>query len=272
MSEDMAAPSTRPLLGPADPPPVTVLRADATRPVLILCDHTSNAVPVGLDLGIAQADLQRHIAYDIGARRMTERLSERLGATAVFSGFSRLVMDLNRPVGDPTSMPEVSDGTIVPANHDIGPDEIALRTAALHRPYHERIAAEIRRLSGVGRVPVILSVHSFTPVMHGLRRPWQVGLLWDWDPRIVVPTMARLLRRGDLCVGDNQPYTGRGMTGHTIDVHCTAAGLANALIEVRQDLIATDADADRWADVVFDAMAPVLDDPGLYQARTFGPP
>ena len=268
----MSAVQTRPLLGPGDPPPVTVLRPGATRPVLVLCDHASNAVPSGIDLGVPAGEMRRHVAFDIGGRRMAERLSERLGATAVFSSYSRLVMDLNRPPGDPTSTPAVSDGTVVPANRDVPPDEVARRADALYRPYHDRVAAEIRRLSAGGAVPAIVSVHSFTPVMHGFRRPWQVGLLWDWDPRMAVPMIARLLRRGDLCVGDNQPYSGRGMVGHTIDVHCTAAGLPNALVEVRQDLVATDADADRWADLLSAALVPVLDDPALRRIERFGPP
>jgi len=261
-----------PLLGPGDPPPVEVLNRQGRSKALLLCDHASNRVPSGLDLGVPQAELERHIGYDIGGRWMTERLMERLDAAAVFSAYSRLVVDLNRGYGDPTSIPEVSDGTVVPGNRGIGEEEVARRMDALYHPYHAAVAGELARMSAEGYAPAVISMHSFTPCMKGFRRPWHVGVLWDYDPRMPVPLIASLLRRGDVCVGDNQPYSGRGLTGHTIDVHCAAAGLPNVLIEVRQDLIATEADAHRWADILYEPLVEILFDPDLYVARRYEAP
>lgn len=264
----------RPVLGPGDPPPVTVRRREGTSRALVLCDHAENRVPSGVDLGVSEREMRRHIAWDPGARHAAERLMERLDACGVFSGYSRLVIDINRPIGDPTSIPEVSDGTLVPGNRGIGPDEVERRAAALWRPYHAAVAAELERLEArdgagdPGCAAAIVSVHTFTPTMHGFRRPWQVGILWDDDERMPLPMLAHLLRRGDVCVGDNQPYTGRGMTGHTADVHGTVPGRPHLLVELRQDLVGgSEADAHRWADLLAEPLARILADPGLYRRR-----
>ena len=268
MIRDHAADRT-PLLGPADPPPVTVVRGSATAPMLLVCDHAGTAFPAALGtLGVGPQDLGRHIAYDIGAEAVTRHLSDRFDATAVLSGYSRLVIDLNRDLGDPTSIPEISDGTVVPGNRDLTPDAVARRVQALFWPYHRGIAAHLARLRRGAlegeAVPGVVSIHSFTPVMRGLPRPWHIGVLWDRDPRIAMPLIARLEREPGLLVGDNEPYSGRNTEGHTVDRHAAAAGLPHVLIEIRQDLIATADGQARWAAVLGDALADVLADSDLF--------
>lgn len=257
-----------PLLGPGDPPPVTVLNPQARAPVVLVCDHASRAVPHALaNLGLDDAALTRHIAYDIGAAALTERLSERFDAIAVLAGYSRLVIDPNRALTDPTAMPVVSDDVVIPANRALDQADARRRVEAIFDPYHAAVAAALDAVRARGAVPALVSVHSFTPVMRGVARRWHVGVLWDGDPRIPVPLIARLRADGRWVVGDNEPYSGRGNAGGTVETHATPAGLPNVLLEVRQDLIATPEGVERWAAILGDALAPVLADPGLYVAE-----
>lgn len=268
----MIQPLPGPLLGPDDPPPVTVLNPGGSCRAILLCDHASRAIPKALgDLGgLTEEQLCRHVAYDIGAAAMTRILSERFDAVAVLSGYSRLIVDLNRALEDPTAMPVVSDDVVVPANRALDAAMQKQRVDALFTPYHEAVAGVIAEKRAAGVAPAIVSVHTFTPVMRGAVRPWHVGILWDRDPRIAVPMMERLNADGRWCVGDNQPYSGRGTMGGTVETHATPAGLPNVLIEVRQDLVATDEGAALWAGVLADALAPILADPALYRVEMHG--
>ena len=259
-----------PLLGPGDPPPFTVLNPDSSSPVLFLCDHACRAVPKALgDLGLTEEEMCRHIAYDIGAAPLTKLLAARFGATAVLSGYSRLIVDPNRNLDDPTAIPVVSDDVLIPANRALDTQEVRRRVEAIFDPYHEAIAAQVAVRRARGQVPAIVSIHSFTPVMRGVARPWHVGILWDRDPRIPVPLMERLRADPRWCVGDNEPYSGRTTTGGTIETHATPAGLPNVLIEVRQDLIAVPEGGALWAQVLGDALEPILADPNLYRVELY---
>lgn len=263
-------PSCPPLLGPGDPPPVTVLNREGRAPVLVLCDHAANAVPERLGrLGLDEAAFGRHIAYDVGAAGVTRLLSRRFDAPAVLSGYSRLVVDINRAVDDPTWLPEISDGVVVPGNRGLGAAEVAARRRAIYDPYHAAVAAEVDRMLGEGRVPAIVSIHSFTPVMRGFERPWHLGVLWDRDPRLSVPLIEALRRDPRLVVGDNEPYTGRDTLGSTMDVHATRRGLPHVLIELRQDLVATPAGEAEWAGILAGALSALLDDPALYRVERY---
>lgn len=255
-----------PLLGPEDPPPFTLVNPDAAGPVLLVCDHACRTVPKALaGLGLPEEQMQRHIAYDIGAAELTRKLADRFAATAVLSGYSRLVIDPNRSLGDPTAIPAVSDDVVIPGNRALDAAEQEQRVEAIFRPYHAAIAAEIARRRASGLVPAILSIHSFTPVMRGFARPWHVGVLWDHDPRIPVPLMERLRADGRWCVGDNEPYSGRTTSGGTVEDHASPAGLPNVLLEIRQDLIAVPEGVGLWAQVLGDALEPILADPSLYR-------
>ena len=220
--------------------------------LLLLCDHASSRVPEDVTpLGLPAADMARHIAYDVGAAGVTERLAQALGAGAVLSCFSRLVIDPNRGEDDPTLVMRLSDGSIVPGNRGVDEAEVTRRLERFHRPYHRAVEGAI---AARGR-PALISVHSFTPALRGRPpRPWHVGVLWGGDPASGRALIERLRAATDWVVGDNQPYTG-ALQGDCMDRHGTATGLRHVLIEVRNDLIATAEDQRTWAD----ALAPHLE-------------
>lgn len=226
-------------------------------PILILCDHATNRVPATVasgDLGLAPEEMARHIAYDIGARGVAIDLARRLGATALLTCFSRLVIDPNRGETDPTLLMRLYDGTIIPANRHADAAERERRLETWHRPYHQAITAEIDAMLARGVEPVLVSLHSFTPRLRARPpRPWHIGVLWDRDDRIARPLIARLGAEHDLVVGDNEPYHG-ALEGDTMYRHGTMRGLRHALIEIRQDLIETDEGQIGWAA----RLAPVL--------------
>jgi predicted N-formylglutamate amidohydrolase len=214
---------------------------------LVTCDHATNRVPVwvnGGDLGIAPADMARHIAYDIGAAGLARALAQALDSPCILSDFSRLVIDPNRGEDDPTLVMKLYDGTIIPANARAGAAEQDRRLGALHRPYHAALA----RLAARRPDTVICAVHSFTPCLRGrVPRPWHVGILYSSrDPRLSTSLLDLLRAEPDLCIGDNEPYSGH-LPGDAIDRHALGPGRLNTLIELRNDLIATPGDQARWA-------------------------
>ncbi len=258
--------NTSALLGPDDPPPVEFVGRDAPAAVLLTCDHASRAVPAALaSLGLDDDTLGRHIGWDIGAAAVTRAMVPLLGAPAILSGYSRLVIDCNRDPADPGSIPAVSDGVTIPGNCDLAAAARTARREALFAPYHAAIAGWIDRTLATGQVPVFLSIHSFTPVMRGFARPWHVGILWDKDGRLPIPLMAALRADPDLCVGDNEPYSARDPAGYSVEQHAERLGLPHVAVEIRQDLIADDAGAMAWAERLADALAPLLTRAELYR-------
>ena len=241
-------------VGHDDPAPFEVLNPEGKSPVLLVCDHASRAIPkmYGL-LGLDEAMLWRHIAWDIGAADVTRRLSAAIDATAVLAGASRLLIDLNRRFEDPSLIPERSDGIDVPGNRSVDEVDRQRRINTWHRPYHDEIARQIAAKRRKGMVPGILSVHSFTPVMNEFERPWHVGVLWNKYSRIAEPLMDRLKANNSLVVGDNQPYTAEEPYGYTIHVHGQDNGLPFVAVEIRQDLIDTHHGAESWANLMADA-------------------
>jgi predicted N-formylglutamate amidohydrolase len=225
-------------------------------PVLLVCDHASSLVPAALNnLGLSADDLSRHIAIDLGAAALTRALASRLAVPAVLSGYSRLVVDCNRHLHDPSAFAEVSDGTVVPGNLNLSAEARRGRADALYWPYHGAIQ---RALDVLGGRPALIALHSFTPDMGNVARPWHIGVLWDQDARLAEPLLRALRANDHLCVGDNEPYSGRHPSGYTIDAHAEARGLAHVSIEIRQDLLATSAGVDRWAALLAAALHPIL--------------
>ena len=197
------------------------------------------------DLGLTRENLERHIAYDIGAADVTRRLAALLGASAALAGFSRLLIDPNRGEDDPTLVMRISDGAIIPGNAKVGPDEIARRVESCWRPYRRACVALVDAVLASGQVPVLLGVHSFTPVFRGRARPWSCGVLWDMDPRIARPLIEGLRAEG-IAVGDNEPYDG-ALKDDTMYQLSTARGVPGALIEIRQDELGTPEASETWA-------------------------
>ncbi len=204
--------------------------------LLLVCDHAANTMPAGYGtLGLGADLLASHIAYDIGAAAVTRDLAGRFAAGAILGCWSRLLIDLNRGEDDPTLVMKLSDGSIIPGNRTADTAEIARRIRDFHAPYHAAITAAIAALRARAVVPVVISIHSFTPVWRGHKRKWDVAILTDRDRRLANPLLARLAEAG-FTVGDNVPYAG-GLEGDTLYHHGTPTGLPNVLIEIRQDLI-----------------------------------
>ena len=214
--------------------------------LIFLCDHAANALPEAYgSLGLDPALLDTHIAYDIGAAEVTRALAGRFAAPAVLARWSRLLIDLNRGEDDPTLVMKLSDGSVIPGNREAGAEEIARRIASWHAPYHDAIDTEIERARGAGHLPVLVSVHSFTPVWKGVPRPWELGVLWDRDGRLAQPLL-RELRAAGFVAGDNEPYSGE-LENDCLNRHGTSKGLPHVLIEIRQDLVADDIAARAFA-------------------------
>ena len=236
--------------------PVLVLEGDKSK-VLLLCDHARNWIPPEYDsLGLEHADLERHIAYDIGAEALTRRLADRLGATAALACFSRLLIDPNRGEDDPTLIVTESDGIIVPGNAAVDEHERWRRMAGYYVPYHDAIDAIINDKVAAGKPPVIVSIHSFTPTWQGSQRPWHIGILWDSDPFLARLLLSELGRDPAIVVGNNEPYSGKAPTNSTLTRHATPRELSHVLIEIRQDLIADESGVEEWAD----RLLPILGD------------
>ena len=238
--------------------PYEIVAGQGHTRLVLLCDHASNAIPEEYGgLGLDARQFERHIAYDIGAADLTRGLARRLEATAVLSRFSRLLIDPNRGMDDPTLIMRLSDGAVVPGNRGVDAEERARRIARFHQPYHQAVAAAVAEVRARGHVPFLVSIHSFTPVWRGWQRPWHVGILWDRDAEVARAMIRGFLSQGDLVVGDNEPYHG-ALEGDTLNTHGTRAGLPHALIEIRQDLIAAKSGVDEWVERVAKVIEPIM--------------
>jgi predicted N-formylglutamate amidohydrolase len=263
----MAAPL--PLIADDEPSPVESVNPEGKAPVLLICDHASHRIPrLFGKLGVPEKDLRRHVAWDIGAGEVTRRLARTLDCPALLGGYSRLVIDINRQPGHPQSIPEVSDDVSIPANMGLSEAEQEARVQAIFRPYHNAITAMVAHLWRRGPAPTLFSVHSFTPSMGGKSRPWDIGVLWNRDPRIAVPLLDRLRREPGLRIGDNEPYSGR-VQAYSLDRHGTAAGLPACAVEIRQDHLETTEGIAWWADLLADALRGILTDTGLHQVARY---
>jgi predicted N-formylglutamate amidohydrolase len=251
--------------------PFEIIEGVREHGLVLVADHAKRDLPDEYgDLGLPAEEFQRHIAYDIGVEMVTRKLAARLRAPAVLANFSRLLIDPNRGEDDPTLIRQIYDGTIVPANYPLAAAERERRLELFYRPYHDAVAAMIASVAAAsGGSPFILSVHSFTPVMQGEVRPWQVGVLWDLDDRAARPLIDTLAADPLLTVGDNEPYDG-ALRGDTAFKHAIVNGFAHALIEIRQDLIADESGAESWAQL----LAPIIDAinarPDIHVARQYG--
>jgi len=251
--------------------PFELVQGDRSRGIVLVADHARRDLPEEYgDLGLPASEFDRHIAYDIGVEAVTRRLAALTGAPAVMAGFSRLLIDPNRGEDDPTLIRQLYDGTVVPANYPMAPEERERRLDGFYRPYHDAVGALIASVAAAsGRPPMIFSVHSFTPVMQGHVRPWHAGVLWDLDDRVARPLIDMLAADPLLTVGDNEPYDG-ALRGDTMYRHAIVNGFAHALIEIRQDLISDEAGAWAWAE----RLSPIVDAinrrPDIHKVQQFG--
>ncbi|HTV69523.1 MAG TPA: N-formylglutamate amidohydrolase [Rhizobiaceae bacterium] len=251
--------------------PFDIIEGDRSKGLVLIADHARRDLPDEYgDLGLPASEFDRHIAYDIGVEWVTRRLAALLDVPGIIANFSRLLIDPNRGEDDPTLIRQLYDGTIVPSNYPMAPEERQRRIDLFYAPYHDAVGALIASVASASKAPpFIFSVHSFTPVMQGFARPWHVGVLWDADDRAAKPLLDMLAADPALVVGDNEPYDG-ALKGDTMYKHAIVNGFAHALIEIRQDLIADEAGADEWAA----RLAPIVDAinrrSDIHEAKQFG--
>jgi len=240
------------LLVAGDIDPVAVDNPGGCSDFLLLGDHAGRLIPAQLgELELRPDELERHIAWDIGVAGLGAQLAQRLDAMFIRQTYSRLVIDCNRGPGSSGAMASVSDGTYIAGNAALGAGGRAAREGEIFAPYHAAIGAELDRRAG--RPTVLVSLHSFTPSLAGIVRPWRFGVLHRNDSAFSAAVLRSLTEAFGNDVGDNQPYAMDG-TDFTIPYHADLRGLDYLEMEVRQDLIAVAEGQQRIADL----LAPVL--------------
>lgn len=247
------------------------IEGDSKLGILLTADHALRDLPAQYGtLGLAKHQFDRHIAYDIGVEELTRNLASRINAPAVMAGFSRLLIDPNRGEDDPTLVMQLSDGAVISGNYPMTSEEREFRLKNFYRPYHETIGRFSHQIKqNVARAPFIVAIHSFTPRWKNVARPWHIGLLWDKDPRVVIPLLKMLRDDADLVVGDNEPYDG-ALRNDALYRHATVKGYPHVLIEIRQDLIADNAGVARWAERLAPMLLKINNLPELHEIRYYG--
>jgi len=231
---------------------------------MVACDHGGNGLPTNESSLVADPELMElHIAYDIGARQVAKLLSEKFDAVALIANYSRLLVDLNRYPGDPAQMPLVSDGHRIPGNEGLDQQQLESRLNKYFYPYHQQHGKLVEQLKNRFQQPLILSIHSFTPVMQDITRPWHFGVLWDEDEALAMNLITALTNRGNkeqppLVIGDNQPYSASEPKGYAITEHAAKMDVEMALIEIRQDLLLSTEGREWAAGIIYDAISPLL--------------
>ncbi|SOC46399.1 predicted N-formylglutamate amidohydrolase [Rhizobium subbaraonis] len=262
---------TTKLLLAGDPEPVERVNLQGGSAIFLTCEHAGRAVPSALgDLGVASDEMDRHIAYDVGAEGLAHALSERLGSALVLQRYSRLVIDCNRPFEADDCVVLRSDGTRVPANADLGESDRLRRYAEIHEPLHEAIKVALDERQAAGRPTVLVSVHSFTPVMRstGAVRDFELGLLYNRDGRFARHLAeAFAAANPDSSVRLNEPYVVDDQSDYTIPVHGERRGLPHVLIEVRNDLITDARGQQEWADRLAEPLRRAAD---MLKETTYG--
>ena len=256
-----------PLLSGDEPSPFYVVNPLAETPILLVCDHASCRFPKALgDMGLDPFARRCHLAIDIGAGSLTERLARDLGVTAVIAQYSRLVVDCNRQLMDPGAFLEYGDGILVPGNRNLTQAEKDRRADAIYWPYHHAIDEQVKRLRAAGPPPAFISIHSFTPVLNGVSREVEMGVLWDQDDRIA-DIFIEDFRAAGYLTGDNEPYSGKAPQDFTIDHHAEEIDLPHVGIEVRQDLVDDIAGVDEVAPVMRKIIESIPERIGLSQGK-----
>ncbi len=241
---------------PGDPPAALAENAGGSSPYVLLCEHAANYIPPKYDrLGLDETALRRHIAWDIGAAPLARLLSRGLDAPLFLSGYSRLLIDCNRPLGTATSIPERSEDVMIPGNAGLSALERSRRAATYFVPFQTMVADELDRRTRLAIPTIVVGVHSFTPVFAGVARPWQAGVLFAAAAEFGRALVMQLAADPALIVGENQPYQIEPEHDHTVPVHGDGRGIAAALLEIRQDLLSSDDDVAAWSERLLPALA-----------------
>ncbi|MEM1261918.1 MAG: N-formylglutamate amidohydrolase [Pseudomonadota bacterium] len=255
---------TAPLLAADEPAPFRTIRGDASQRCLLVCDHASSRIPAVLDgLGLGDSAKRSHLVCDYGAGPLTLAVADALDLSAVLCNYSRLVVDCNRSLDDPSAFLTFGDGTRIDGNCDLTEADRKHRADAIYWPYHQAVDAALAELDTENERAALVSLHSFSPVLDGIYRPWDAGVLWDADERLAEVFYAGLDAIADVRVGDNVPYSGRSSADFTVDYHGESAGRAHVAIEIRQDHIADERGIELWAERLTAIIRAVLGDPNL---------
>ncbi|MCR9136620.1 MAG: N-formylglutamate amidohydrolase [Alphaproteobacteria bacterium] len=238
------------LLRPTDPQPYTIVAGAENSPVVVICEHAGRAIPSALgDLGLSPAELDLHIAYDIGAERVSREMAAVLNAPLVLQPYSRLVIDCNRPVDSPESILETSHGVPIAGNRQLSPMQRQQRIDEIFTPYHDAVSAHLDETPR----KAVFAVHSFTRILNGAVRPWDVGFLYRKDE---ATSSALATAMGDMAlqlpgidelnIGMNAPYNVEDRTDWFVPHHGEGRGIAHSLIEIRNDRIVSEDACIAW--------------------------
>lgn len=246
--QTMNPPGEAKLLAADEPPPVLEERRHGTSNFVIVVDHAAARIPRSLgDLGLPAAELQRHIAWDIGALGLARGVSEALDAPLIAQNYSRLVIDCNRDPRTPTSIPEISEWAVVPGNRNLSAAQIAARRAEVFEPYHARIRSLLDERQAAGRETYLIAQHTMTDVYKDARREMHGAVLYNRDRRLAGLVLDMLRREPGLTFADNEPYFVSDETDYSIPTHGERRGLPHVEIEIRQDLVLEEAGQREWA-------------------------
>lgn len=250
------------ILGPKDPKPYKLLNAGGAGGFLIIADHAGNKMPKSLGtLGLSTGDRKKHVSWDPGTAEIAALLAKKLNAPAIMSTYSRLVFDLNRGRTSPEAMRETYDGIAVPGNKKLSAAHKNARRREIFDAYHAAVEKQLMQMKKRKIAPFIIALHSFTPVMQGKKRPWQIGVLWDIDRKTAKKTIAAIKKQNPrLTVGDNKPYSlkSANVAENSLKRHAVRRHLPHVVVEFRQDLVATRRGAEKWADLFCRALLAAL--------------
>jgi len=229
--------------------PAIVVNPNGQSAIVLVCEHAGRIIPRRLgSLGVAEDDLRKHFAWDIGAEGVARKLSSTLDAPLVLQRFSRLVYDCNRPPESPSAMPVIGESTPIPGNEGLSAQQRLERIESVYRPFHAAVSAVLDARAAANKPTILATIHSFTPVFKGNRRNLHLGILHDRDARFADRMLAVLGRTSDIVVKRNEPYGPKDGVCHTLNLHAGARGLLNVMIEIRNDLIEADKGQSEWAE------------------------
>jgi predicted N-formylglutamate amidohydrolase len=237
-------------------PAVVPVNPAGRAPFVLLCEHASRLLPPGYGrLGLEAAELDRHIAWDIGAAELATRVACLLDAPLFLAGYSRLLIDLNRPPDSPTSIPEISEATFIPGNVGLDAAERRRRHEIWFKPFHDAVAAFLEARNGTATT--VIGIHTFTPVFKGVSRGWQAGVLFRQAETLGERLAEAIEKRCGTPVGRNEPYRVTLEEDYTVPVHGDGQNRPAALIEVRQDLVTDVFGIERWSRLLAAALTSV---------------
>ena len=243
------------LLAADEPPPFIESGRRGRSNFVIVVDHASPRIPRCLrDLGLPPSELQRHIAWDIGALAVARQVAEALDAPLVAQNYSRLVIDCNRDPKVPSSIPTLGESIEIPGNIGLSDEQIAARRAEVFDPYHDHVRALLDERLAAGRPTILVAQHSMTNIFKGVRREMHAEVLYNRDRRFAGLVLDMLRREPGVFIADNEPYRVSDETDYTIPRHGEARGLPHVEIEIRQDLVSEAAGQAQWAQRIAGAL------------------